>query len=232
LITLSSDILFQKEEPMRKLLPLILVNILMPAAIFVIFRLTPLADTLGESSRLLYIHVPLAICAVISLLLSGYNAVRYLIAGDNIFSIRSHIAARLGILFVILTTVTGAVWAKIAWGSWWNWDPRESSILFLLLVYIAYFALHSSLGGRTDSKKLCASYLIFAAVVMPFFVFIIPRINPSLHPQTIINAERSIHLTTAMRLTLLLSSAAFISLFALLYWLEIRIARLSGGKGR
>jgi heme exporter protein C len=217
---------------MRKLFPLILVNILMPAAIFVIFRLTPPDDTLGESSRLLFIHVPLAICAVISFLLSGYNSVRYLMTGENLFSIRSHTAVRLGILFVLLTTVTGAVWAKIAWGSWWNWDPRESSILFLLLVYIAYFALHSSLGGRAESGKLCASYLIFAAVIMPFFVFIIPRINPSLHPQTIINAEKGIHLTTAMRLTLVLSSAAFISLFVLLYWLEIRITRLFGAKER
>jgi heme exporter protein C len=217
---------------MRKSLPLIFLSLVMPAAVFVIFRLAPLNDTLGESSRLLYIHVPLAACAVIAFLVSGYKAVRYLMTRNNIFSISSHTAARLGFLFVILTTITGAVWAKIAWGTWWNWDPRESSILFLLLVYAAYFALHSSLGERSDSRRLSASYLIFAAVVMPFFVFIMPRLNPSLHPDTIINSERTIHLTTGMRLSLLLSTVAFMALFYVLYSLEIRITRQSGrGKG-
>ena len=217
---------------MRKSLPLIFLSLVMPAAVFVIFRLAPLNDTLGESSRLLYIHVPLAVCAVVSFLVSGYNAVRYLMTRNNLFSISSHAATRLGFLFVILTTITGAVWAKIAWGLWWNWDPRESSILFLLLVYSAYFALHSSLGERADSKRLCASYLIFAAAVMPFFVFIMPRLNPSLHPDTIINSERTIHLTIGMRLSLLLSTVAFMTLFYVLYSREIGIARRSGrGKG-
>ena len=91
-------------------------------------------------------------------------------------------AASLGTLYCVLATVTGAVWAKFNWGSFWNWDPRESSILILLLIYAAYFLLRSSIADPVQRARLSSVYSIVAFVTVPFFMFILPRLLPGLHP--------------------------------------------------
>ena len=196
------------------------------SAIYLVIWYAPDVQNMGKSSRLLYLHVPLAMCAVISFVLSGIKAVQFLRKENVKYSIESHAAVRVGMLFTVLTTITGAVWAKVAWGVFWNWDPRESSIVFLLLVYVAYFALSKGIDGKSGENRVKASYLLIAAAVMPFFVFVIPRIYPSLHPDSVINPELKIKIGTDMRLTLLLSVCAFVSIFALIYrfevWLSIR----------
>jgi len=188
------------------------------------FAVAPPEKFLGESSRLIYIHVPLAFSAVLSFILSGVFSARYLVSPREMDEIHFHNAAVLGIFFTVLTAVTGAAWAHIAWGVWWNWDPRETSILFLLAVYSAYFALASSTGGR--SARYRASYLLFAAAVMPFFVFVAPRIYPSLHPDTLINAKRTVKLIGSMRLALFVSMASYALLTLSLFDFANRVSLL------
>jgi heme exporter protein C len=209
---------------MKKVLPLICVNILMPVAIYVSLFVAPAESIMGEYSRLLYLHIPLALCTVVSFILSAVYSMLYLKNQNLRYEILFHSASRLGLLFTLLTTATGSVWAKLAWGSWWNWDPRETSILFIMLTYCAYFALTSSLKGKNSSAKIRSTYLIFASIITMFFVFIVPRTVESLHPDTIINAQRTVRLTGEMRIALLISAAAFISLLAVLISFDSRIA--------
>jgi heme exporter protein C len=92
-------------------------------------------------------------------------------------------AAEAGFMFCVLATVTGAIFAQIVWGTFWNWDPRETSILVLLLIYAAYFALRSALDDEQRRRRLAAAYNLFAAVTMPFLLFVAPRVaDSSLHP--------------------------------------------------
>ncbi|HEY1405189.1 MAG TPA: cytochrome c biogenesis protein CcsA [Spirochaetota bacterium] len=216
---------------MLKVLPVILFAVLSCAALYLGLFVTPPAEGLGASSALFYLHVPLALCATVSFCISGWHAFRFLAIRETGHAESSHIAARLGLLFTVLTTATGALWARLAWGSFWNNDPRESSIVFLLIVYAAYFALRNSLGERADAPKICAVYLLFSAAVMPFFVFVVPRIYPSLHPDTIINGSRKVLLTAEMRMTLLLAGLAALSFFAALFGFEKRIALLARTDG-
>jgi len=196
------------------------------AALMIIVVVSP-AEGLGDSSVLLYLHVPLALCATVSFVLSGLNAFLYLRNQSDVRADASYAAARLGLIFTVLTTATGALWARLAWGSFWNNDPRETSIVFLLIVYTAYFALRSALGEKPGAKRISAVYLMFSAAIMPFFVFVVPRIYPSLHPDTIINGSRTIFLTGGMRVALAFSACAGLSLFMILYTFEKRLACLS-----
>jgi hypothetical protein len=91
-------------------------------------------------------------------------------------------AAELGILFCIVATISGSMWAKAMWGSYWNWDPRETSIFFLLLIYGAYLALRSAVDGEERRARLAAIYSAAAFVAVPFLMFVVPRIYDSLHP--------------------------------------------------
>jgi heme exporter protein C len=211
---------------MKKILPLIFVNILMPVALYVSLFVAPAESVMGEYSRLLYLHVPLALCSVVSFFLSAFYSSLYLKKRNLSYEIIFHSASRLGLLCTLLTTATGAVWAKLAWGSWWNWDPRETSILFIMITYFAYFALTASLKGKNSSAKIRAAYLIFASVITMFFIFVVPRTVESLHPDPIINAQRTVRLTGEMRIALLVSAAAFLSFLAVLISFDSRIAFL------
>lgn len=206
-----------------------LVYIFMPAAVIMAFHYAPAAALLGETSRLLYFHVPLAWVSVMAFAVSGAGAILFLADKKGRFTRVEdtfHNSASLGTLFAVLATVSGSVWAKLMWGSYWNWDPRQTSIVILLLIYSAYFSLRSALAGKSARGGLSAAYLIIAMTAMPFFVFVIPRVFPSLHPDPVINPDMKIHLEAEMRLTLIVSVVAFSLLY--FYVLEIlnRLSRL------
>ena len=205
-----------------------LVFIFMPVVIYMAFIWAPPAAILGEASRILYFHVPVAWVSVVAFIVAGIQSIM-LLTSDKKRDVREYMAynaALSGMFFTIITVITGSVWAKLSWGSYWNWDPRETSIVVLMLIYIAYLSLYSSLKENPNRGGISAVYLIIAMVTMPFLVFIIPRIYPSLHPDTIINQEKKIHLETVMRATLFTSIVTFTLLYGYIYRLMNRITSL------
>ena len=201
----------------------------MPTAVIMAFCYAPAAAVLGETSRLLYFHVPLAWISVMAFAVSGVAAMLFLADKKSRFTYMEdsfHNSASLGTLTAVLATASGSVWAKLMWGSYWNWDPRQTSIVILLLIYSAYFSLRSALEGKPARGRLSAAYLIIAMTAMPFFVFVVPRVFPSLHPDPVINPDMKIHLEPEMKLTLLISVVAFSLLY--FYLLEIlnRLSRI------
>ncbi len=204
------------------------VFILMPVSVYMSMIYTSPANMLGESSRILYFHVPIAWVSVFAFLTAGAASFIYLFSNKKnmINHIAAYNSAYLGIIFTILTLISGSIWSKISWGSYWNWDPRQTSMLVLLMIYAAYFALNASLEEKDGKEKISCSYLIFGAVSMPFFVFIIPRIYPSLHPDPVINAEYKINLEADMKATLILSTASFTILYLYILNLMNRLKKI------
>ncbi len=137
---------------------------------------------LEERSRILFFHVPMSWIATIAYLLSMIYGISYLrrrsIESDDV----SVAMASVGTLYAILATLTGAVWAKFNWGSFWNWDPRQTSIFILLLIYGAYFLLRSSIDEPARRARLSSAYAVVAFATVPFLVFVLPRLLPGLHP--------------------------------------------------
>jgi heme exporter protein C len=142
----------------------------------------PLIPGLKENAKIIFFHVPTAWLSVIAFLMSTIYSIQYLRKKNMDDDAKSYAAAQLGIIFCILATVTGAVWAKFAWGAFWSWDPRQTSIFALLLIYGAWFALRSSIESEEKRATLSAVYAIIAFLTVPFFVFIMPRIMSGLHP--------------------------------------------------
>jgi heme exporter protein C len=142
----------------------------------------PLIPGLGENAKIIFFHVPTSWLTVIAFLMSTIYSIKYLRKKDLVDDAKAHTAAQLGMIFCILATVTGAVWAKFAWGSFWSWDPRQTSIFALLLIYGALFALRSAVEQEEKRATLASVYSIIAFVTVPFFIFIMPRIMKGLHP--------------------------------------------------
>ena len=142
----------------------------------------PFIKGLEENAKIIFFHVPTAWLTVIAFLMTAVYSVQYLRKKNLDDDAKSYAAEQLGIIFCILATVTGAVWAKFAWGSFWSWDPRQTSIFVLLLIYGAWFALRSSIESEEKRATLSSVYAIIAFVTVPFFIFIMPRIMTGLHP--------------------------------------------------
>ncbi len=142
----------------------------------------PYIIELKERVRILLLHVPLAWNSVVAYLLSMIFAIFYLHKRETFYDTIAVSSAGIGVLFTILATLTGMIWAKFNWGSFWNWDPRETSIFLLLIIYFAYFALRSAIDNPEIKARLSAVYSIIAFIAVPFLVFILPRITTGLHP--------------------------------------------------
>lgn len=142
----------------------------------------PYIVTLEERVKILNFHVPVAWVSVLAYLVAMIYSIQYLRKREHIYDTIAVSSAALGTMFAILATVTGMVWAKFNWGSYWNWDPRETSIFVLLLIYAAYFALRGSIDKPNVRARISAVYAIIAFVSVPFLVFVLPRITSGLHP--------------------------------------------------
>lgn len=182
---------------------------------------------LGESSRIFYYHIPQAWICVIAFAVSMIYSIRYLRNRKIVEDDRAVTAAGLGLVFCILATVSGSIFAKVTWGSFWNWDPRETSIFVLLLIYGAYFALRGAVESEERRAVLSAVYSIFAFVTVPFLIFVVPRMVPSLHPSdSIVDENMKFTMGPQVRMIYFSSAALFIVFFGWLYNLGLRVQRL------
>ncbi len=183
----------------------------------------------GESARIVFFHVPQAWVAVLAFCVNLVASLRYLRTRNALDDARAAAAARLGLVFSVLATITGSLFANVMWNSFWNWDPREVSIAILLLIYAAYFALREAIPDEERRASLSAAYAVLAFVTMPFLVFVVPRIYWSLHPDTIIGATGKLKLQMESRMlqVLFASLVGFTGLFAWLYTLDVRLARVA-----
>jgi heme exporter protein C len=189
------------------------------------FLYAPPAKGLGETARILFFHVPMAWLASLAFLISAIASLLYLRHPDKTYDIWASSAAQIGLIFAVLATVTGSIWAKKIWQSYWNWDPRETSIFILLLIYAAYFALRSAVDIDEQKARLAAVYSLIAFITVPFLVIIIPRVYESLHPDPLINPEGKIKMDSRMLQIFLGSLAGFTLLFYWMLRLKIDTAR-------
>jgi heme exporter protein C len=161
----------------------LLLGLWMAGVVVSMFLFVPRYVGLGNAGRIIIMHVPTAWVTSLAFAVSAIYSILYLRrrrASDDAGAVA---AAEVGFVFCILATVTGAIFAQIVWGVFWNWDPRETSILVLLLIYAAYFALRSAIDDPERKRRLSAVYNLFAAVTMPFLLFVAPRVaDSSLHP--------------------------------------------------
>jgi len=185
----------------------------------------PAKGFLGESSRIVFFHVPCAWTSSLAFVVAAAYSLAYLIRRNPWHDEVAHSAVRIGLLFGVLTLITGSLFASIMWGTWWNWDPRESSYLLLVFLYAAYLFLRAAIDDPERRARIAAAYALFGAVIMPFLVFVAPRVTASLHPQTVINPQGKILMDTPTRVVFFDALAAFSGLFLWMLSLDARAAR-------
>lgn len=146
--------------------------------------LVPVPDVnrLSESIRNVYFHVPMWFCMIALLSYSFVKALQYLSSSSLEHEISSSQSAMASIPFALIGLVTGSVWAKFTWGTYWTDDPKLNGVAATLLIYLAYFLLRASITDEQKKARISAVYNIFAYVLMIVFILILPRFRDSLHP--------------------------------------------------
>lgn len=142
----------------------------------------PRLPILNETIRNLYFHVPMWFAMISIFFVSFLNAIKFLRSGDETHDIASYSFANVGMLFGTLGIITGSIWAKFTWGTFWTNDPKLNASAIGLLIYLAYFVLRGSVEDSQKRARISAVYNIFAYFILIPLLFVLPRLTDSLHP--------------------------------------------------
>lgn len=147
--------------------------------------LIPIPDIpiLEESARNLFLHVPMWLTMAVCFAAGLYYSIRYLNSPDRAFDRKAATATQVGLIFGICGLITGSLWARFTWGTWWTFaEPRMNLSALGMMIYVAYFVLRTAFDNPEKRARIAAVFNVFAATTIPFLLYIIPRQLPSLHP--------------------------------------------------
>lgn len=188
-----------------------------------IFLYAPREATMGDVQRIFYFHVASAWVGFFAFFVTFVAGIGYLWQGQRRWDVLALSSVEVGLTFIAMTVVTGALWARPVWGTYWVWDPRLTISAIQLLIYISYVMLRSSIENREQKARFAAVYGIAAFVTTPLSWLAI-RWRRSIHP-IILTSGAGMAMTPRMRHTLLASIAAFTLLYLSLMIQRIRIER-------
>lgn len=186
--------------------------ILLVLSLYMIFIYVPTEKEMGIIQRIFYLMVPVGWLALLSFLVVFIGSILYLVKKESKWDILAHSSAEIGIVFTTLALVTGILWAKPVWGVWWTWEARLTATLVLWLLYLAYFMVRSFATEESRGATFAAVIGIVGFVDIPIIV-LSTTLWRGMHPGALIFTGG---LAPAMLLTLMVSLAAFTSLYFLL----------------
>ena len=193
--------------------------LLMLASLFLIFVFAPTDVETGDVQRIFYIHVPLAWVSLLSFTAVFAASVLYLVKGENRYDLLAAASAEVGIIFTTLFLITGSLWARAVWGSFWTWDARLTSSLILWFIYLGYLITRSLATGGERRARLSAVVGVIGFIDIPVVVLSIVLWRTQ-HPEPLVFQGG---LSGDMTMALVVSIIAFTSLYLLLYRICYRL---------
>lgn len=214
----------------------IVTGLLMAGATAMVFFYAPLEAVMGEVQKVFYFHVAAGWVGMLSFLVAAACGVIYLVSARKdplkaVYWDRVAVAAvEIGMVFAFINIVTGAIWARPIWNTWWTWDPRLTTATIMELVYAAYLMLRQGIDDPEKRARFGAVYAIIGFMSVPFTFFSI-RIFRTIHPIVIgtneAGAMGAFDMTPKMAQTFIVSLVVFSVLFVDVLWHRIRLAALA-----
>lgn len=177
----------------------------------------PEIPILEQTARNIFFHVPMWMAMYAMFLTSFVYSIRMLNNPDVETDIKAESAARVGMIFGLCGLLTGSLWARFTWGSWWTFaEPKMNLAALAMMIYLAYFILRSAFDDQEKRGKIAAVYNIFAVTTIPFLLYVVPRQLSSLHPGA--DGNPAFSEITAAELRYILYPA-MIGFIALSFWI-------------
>jgi heme exporter protein C len=196
--------------------------LLLLASLYAIFLVAPVELQMGIVQKIFYFHVPSAYAMYVGFAASALGSALFLWKRDEKWDALGVAGAEVGMAFCAIVLITGPLWARKAWGVWWTWDPRLTSVLLIGMLFGAYLSLRSFGAAGEVEKRFAAGIAIVGLFLVPIIHYSVQRWRGQ-HP-TVITGKGG-GLDPAMRTALLLSFGAFTVLVAVLLRLRFRVER-------
>ncbi len=202
------------------------IALLLVAAVYVrALAFTPEEATQGLAQKIFYIHVPSAWVAFLAFGVVGICSAIYLFTRDARLDLFAASSAEVGLVFTTVVLVTGPIWGKEIWGTWWAWDARLTSTLFLWFIYLAYLVLRTAVDEPGRRGRYSAVLGILGALLVPF-IHVSVYLFRTLHPLPVVLRPGKPELPGPMLVTLLSSFAVFTIFYVALLARRYAWARL------
>jgi heme exporter protein C len=143
-------------------------------------------------ARMLFWHLPCALVCTLFFCAAPYFSLKYLKTKESHWDLRASAAMEIGMVTGMLTLLTGILFSWVQWLSPWNWDPRQTSFLLVMLIVGAYFALRSAFSDAEERAARSAVYSLASTLPLLFLIFVFPRVLESLHPSTTLVSSKGL----------------------------------------
>jgi heme exporter protein C len=184
----------------------------------------------GFIQKIFYLHVPLAIVALLGWIVAAIHAIRHLRTDDPKHDARAYVSIHLSVIFGVAVLLTGAIWAKGSWGVWWEWkEPTLVSFLIIFLLYATYYPLRYAIEDRDRQARYASVFAITAGAFVPLNFLAVRLAEPLIHPRTF---SQTGGLPAEMLFPFLVCLAGMAMLWTTLVWFELEAKTASGNLSR
>jgi heme exporter protein C len=219
----------ESKPALLKILDVVSVLLLITATGMVFFY-APMERVMGQVQRVFYFHVAAGWVGMLSFLVAAGAGIAYLRSGQRNWDIVGLSAVEIGMVFALINIVTGAIWARPIWNTWWTWDPRLTTATIMELIYAAYLMLRAGIEDPDRRARFGAVYAIVGFLSVPL-TFFSARLFRTIHPVVIgtnqPGGEGAFDMTPLMLQTFLFSLLAFSVIFVDLLWHRVRLGRMA-----
>ena len=209
-----------------------ITGVMMLVNLYLIFMVAPTDSVLGHVQRVFYFHVPIAIMSFLAFFVVFIGSLMYLIKRTPKWDAVAHASAEVGVVFVTLALLTGIIWARPVWNTWWTWDPRLTTTMILWLIYVAYLMVRSYAPSQSKGAIYAAVVGIIGFIDVPIVYYSVVWWR-SIHPSPVVGPfAQSDALDGTMALILLYSLITFIFFFAYMIVERMELRKTEEALGR
>ena len=207
-------------------------GVMMLIDIWLIFMVAPTDSVLGHVQRVFYFHVPIAIMSFLAFFVVFIASLGYLIKRTPKWDAIAHASAEVGVVFVTLALLTGIIWARPIWNTWWTWEPRLTTTMILWLIYVAYLMVRSYAPSQSKGAIYGAVVGILGFIDVPIVYYSVVWWR-SIHPSPVVGPFAQANaLDSTMTWILLYSFITFVFFFAYMVMERIELRNTEEALGR
>jgi len=199
-------------------------------ALGMVFLYAPLEVTMNYVQKIFYFHIANAWVGMLGFLAAAVAGIIYLVNHDLKWDIIEVAAIEISLVFFLIAILSGSIWARPSWGTYWTWEPRLTTAAILEMVYIACLLLRQGIDDPDRRARFSAVYTLIGSISVPI-TFLSIRLFRTIHPVLIgsgsASAQGSFDMTPKMLVTLFFTLGTFSVIFVTLFWHRIRLGQLS-----
>jgi heme exporter protein C len=199
-------------------------------ALYLVLFYAPREAVMGEVQRVFYFHVAAGWVGALAFVVAAVSGIVYLAGGHRLWDRVGLSSVEIGIVFTLINIVSGSIWARPIWNTWWTWDPRLVTATVMELIYIAYVMLRQGIEDPERRARFGAVYAIVGFLSVPL-TFLSIRIWRTIHPVVIGSgdptAQGAFDMTPKMLTAFMFSLLTFTVIYVTLLWHRLRLEALA-----